>query len=656
MRSIRLSLLVYFLALLALALAAFSFLIHENSRIRLTQIYETTRQMFTEESQRSRAVREDHYVKTRDTLKKNLDDALLLKAQTMASQLAESDIRPERVFAVRVLTPIMPTLLAPHGPGVPAYFAGFFDTELRHGWSSPRWTGRKQLDLAFVDDVLYHTRAERSPFVFQVYNEQGEIMARSRSLGEENLPLDKDSHELKLCEADFDDVLLPSGKKLRRVTIRVPITRLSVTRLWPSGDRRRQAQPALPGVPPTPAPLRAQTSLIPVDPEAIQRGDVPKVFLLYAKPIAEVEETLAELRAELDSSQRILEQAQAQTLEELNEQSRLALAALRTRLWLISLGVFGATVIGGVWVVRWALSPLERLTDAVSQVSERDFQLRIDPDQVPEELKPIVERLRQSLASLEQAFAREKQAAADISHDLRTPIASLLATTQVCLRRPRSSEEYREAIETCREIGAQLNTLVERLLALARLDAGADRLQTEPVDVPELAEQCVALIRPLAAEKGLSVHVERDGPILIETDAGKLREVLTNLLDNAIEYNRPHGRIDVVVSRGQGEVEVVVRDTGIGIAPEARQHLFERFYRVDPSRHTDTPHCGLGLAIVKGYVELMGGKVEVDSTPGQGSMFRVRLPLPAEESQDEASQHMATGRAVTEVGGWQSRP
>jgi heavy metal sensor kinase len=299
---------------------------------------------------------------------------------------------------------------------------------------------------------------------------------------------------------------------------------------------------------------------------------------------------------------------------------------------LISLGVFGATVIGGVWVVRWALSPLQRLTDAVSKVSERDYQLRIDPDQVPEELKPIVERLRHSLASLEQAFAREKQAAADISHDLRTPIASLLATTQVCLRRPRSSEEYREAIETCREIGTQLNTLVERLLALARLDAGADRLQTEPVDVPELAEQCAALIRPLAAEKGLSVHVERNGPILVETDAGKLREVLTNLLDNAIEYNRPHGRIDVAVSRGRGEVEVEVRDTGIGIDPEARQHLFERFYRVDPSRHTDSPHCGLGLAIVKGYVDLMGGKIEVDSTPGQGSTFRVRLPLPAEDS------------------------
>lgn len=697
MRSIRISLLIYFLALLALALAAFSFLIYENSKARLALVYVSTRELMDKEREKARQVREEHYEKTRQTLHTNFDAALLLKAQTLASQLAETMIRPERVFAARPIAPAMPIVLAPHGPAVPLYFASYFDTELRHGWSSPRWTGRRQLDLALAEEILHSSRAERVPAVYQVYNEQGEIMARSRLLNEENLPLDPKAAQMKLLEPDFENVVLPSGRKFRCVTLRVPITRLSVTRLWPTGggDRRR-GPPGPNAVPPPPPgrgrggaggeenpsplqgngriegnppakdrnpatdnasfpgrppggeatgvppgafglgplagppqfipPMRAQTSLIPVDPEAVQRGDVPKVILVYGKPTTEVEETLADLRAELDDGQRRLEEAQAQTLKELEEHSRTALVTLRNRLLLISAGIFAATVVGGFWIVRWVLSPLKRLTCAVSQVSERDFQLRIAPEQVPEELQPIVERLQQSLSSLEKAFAREKQAAADISHDLRTPIASLLATTQVCLRRSRSPEEYRNALESCRQIGLQLNRLVERLLALARLDAGADRLQTELVDVSELAEECVQVVRPLAEQRGLHLWLHKNGPILAETDAGKVREILTNLLDNAIEYNRPGGRVEVGVRPDNGEVEIEVRDTGIGIPPEAQEHLFERFYRADPSRQSDASHCGLGLAIVKGYVDLLGGRVLVESQPDQGSSFRVRLP------------------------------
>jgi two-component system sensor histidine kinase SenX3 len=124
----------------------------------------------------------------------------------------------------------------------------------------------------------------------------------------------------------------------------------------------------------------------------------------------------------------------------------------------------------------------------------------------------------------------------------------------------------------------------------------------------------------------LQVRLHKNGTILAETDAGKLREILTNLLDNAIEYNRPSGRVDVGVRRDNGEVEIEVRDTGIGIAPEAQEHLFERFFRADPSRQSDASHCGLGLAIVKGYVDLLGGRILVESQPDQGSSFRVRLP------------------------------
>ena len=129
-----------------------------------------------------------------------------------------------------------------------------------------------------------------------------------------------------------------------------------------------------------------------------------------------------------------------------------------------------------------------------------------------------------------------------------------------------------------------MSRLVERLLTLARLDAGQVHLDLEDVDVTDLAEQCVALVRPLADEQGLTLKLHTNGPAILNADAGKLCEVLTNLLHNAIEYNRPEGMVDLTVSRDNGHLCLEVRDSGIGIAPEACSHLFERFYRADPSR------------------------------------------------------------------------
>jgi signal transduction histidine kinase len=252
--------------------------------------------------------------------------------------------------------------------------------------------------------------------------------------------------------------------------------------------------------------------------------------------------------------------------------------------------------------------------------------LPFDEPRLPRELRPIVRRLTQTLELLKRTFAREKQAAADISHELRTPLAALLTTTEVALRKPRSAEEYRELLADCHATGQQMSQLIERLLALARLDAGVDTLQPREVDVSNLAQQCATLVRPLVAARGLTLRMERNGPVMLHTDPDKLREVLTNLLHNAIQYNRPEGSIELALERENGHILVEVRDTGIGIAPEARDHIFERFYRADPSRQSDGLHAGLGLAIVKGYVDLMGGKISVQSTEGQGTTFRLELP------------------------------
>jgi signal transduction histidine kinase len=295
-------------------------------------------------------------------------------------------------------------------------------------------------------------------------------------------------------------------------------------------------------------------------------------------------------------------------------------------LW-VGLGTFAALFLGGYFLVWLGLVPLKRLSDAVSRVSARDFRLELDDRKMPHELKPIVERLRQTLDLLKRAFAREKQAAADISHELRTPLAALLTTLEVGLRKPRSAEEYREMLEDCRASGQQMNQLVERLLKLARLDAGADVVRPREIDVAALGDQCASLVRPLVEARGLVLRVHHQGPALLMADPDKIREVVTNLLHNAIQYNRPNGSIDMMIGTENDELRIEVCDTGIGISREAKQRIFERFYRSDPSRHAEGLHAGLGLAIVKGYVDLMGGHIEVESKEGEGTLFRVCLPV-----------------------------
>jgi heavy metal sensor kinase len=303
------------------------------------------------------------------------------------------------------------------------------------------------------------------------------------------------------------------------------------------------------------------------------------------------------------------------------------LASLRHYLLGMSIAIFAATVFGSIWLVRLGLLPLRRLSHAVSRVSENDLRFQFEERRLAVELKPIVERLSETFDQLKRAFAREKKATADISHELRTPLAALLTTIELALRKPRSAEEYREFLQDCQLSGKQMNQAVDRLLTLARLDAGVEVVRPQAVDVAHLAEQCAAVVRPLAEARGLSLNVRREGETHVNTDPDKLREVLSNLLHNAIQYNKADGAIDVSVARVNGSLDLAVSDTGIGIAPEAREHIFERFFRADPSRGTDGLHTGLGLSIVKEFVGLMGGTIAVESAEGKGSTFRVQLPV-----------------------------
>jgi heavy metal sensor kinase len=448
---------------------------------------------------------------------------------------------------------------------------------------------------------------DRGPQYFQVDTIWG-TSYESESLKKAGLRLPLDPAGFAPDEAlhvEFEDTRLASGRPVRRVILKTQPVRY-IPFWWPRPPRHGRRGPDGPG---GRDPRLAGST----DP----RSDRPPIFIQCASDTTE-----------RDANLQAIAERRDQDLADLETETADSLRALRNRLLIMSLVTFAATVLGCFWLVRLGLTPLARLSDAVSKVSEKDFHLPVDGRKLPRELHPIVERLKATLDLLQRAFAREKQATADISHDLRTPLAVLLTSTEVALRKPRTAEEYRETIEDCRLSAKQMNQAVERLLTLARLDAGVDVVRPQTVDVAELAGQCVAVVRPLAEARGLTLTVQsEEGLAPVQIDPDKLREVLTNLLHNAIQYNRPEGAIEVAVARKNGHVEVAVRDTGIGMAPEALGHVFERFYRVDRSRGSDGLHTGLGLAIVKEYVDLMGGSITVESTEGQGSTFRALFPV-----------------------------
>lgn len=600
MKSIRLSLVFYFLALLALALGAVSLLVFRTAHQTLLAKKEATRQLL-----------EAQHKEGRDKAKAKLDEDLLAQAHLLRRMVQFQ--MPARLRYREVNTPVglLTAATVPNGQFLMAAWVAEGAPPGEPSGGPPPLSARLARELihrlwgAFEIGFKESDPHPEEGTYFQIDTDWGSSY-RSPSLEEKNwwLPFDASMFTQDRSPGEVpDDIRLPSGPKVRRVLLKVS----GFPRRPGSGGRGRSS-PGRRGPDPKPPPSPPAMTI------------QPSIAIQCASDTSRVDPVLAEL----DDRYRA-------GLERLDDETDASLLALRNRLLAIALATFAASAVGGFALVRVGLAPLHRLSDAVSRVSPKDFRLPLDKQRLPQELTGIADRLAQTLDMLKRAFAREKQAAADISHELRTPLAALLTTTEVALRKPRSPEEYREILADCRESGQQMSRLVERLLILARLDAGVDTLRAQAVDVANLAEQCAALVRPLAEARSLRLHVHSDGPTPLVADPDKLREVLTNLLHNAIQYNRPEGSIEVAVARANGHLRLEVRDTGIGIAPEARAHIFERFYRADPARHADGLHAGLGLAIVKGYVDLMGGTIAVDSTEGQGSTFRVELPAAPEQ-------------------------
>jgi heavy metal sensor kinase len=280
--------------------------------------------------------------------------------------------------------------------------------------------------------------------------------------------------------------------------------------------------------------------------------------------------------------------------------------------------------LGGWWLSRRALAPIDRVTRAAQEISDAgDLAWRLDLDLTDDEVGRLARTFDAMLARLDAAFQRQRQFTADASHELRTPLTAVRGQIDVALERPRDPEEYQRVLVAVNEQVDRMTRLIGGLLMLARSDAGARSLQCERVDLGDLVESVAEQVRPLGERKGLDVRVQGDGVLVAEGDEDLLLQLMLNLADNAIKYT-PTGAV-TLGWRGGARPELFVRDTGPGIAPEHRARIFERFYRVDAARSREEGGAGLGLAISRWIAEAHGGSLTLESS-SQGSTFTVALP------------------------------
>jgi signal transduction histidine kinase len=284
--------------------------------------------------------------------------------------------------------------------------------------------------------------------------------------------------------------------------------------------------------------------------------------------------------------------------------------------------VLAAGLVVGWWLVTKAFRPVEDISGTAAKIATGDLSQRIDTTETDSELGRLATVLNSTFARLEAAFAQQARFTADAAHELRTPVSVMLTHAQNGLASECPNEEHREAFEAAQRAAQRMRSLIESLLELARIDAGQEPLRREKCDLSKITADCIELIRPLAAARRIAIHADLPATHC-QGDAGRLAQVVTNLLGNAIDYNHDGGEVRIATKRTNGTATLTVSNTGPGIPAAELPHIFERFHRADKARTAG--HSGLGLAIAQAIVRAHGGSIEAASEPGKGATFTVKL-------------------------------
>ena len=314
---------------------------------------------------------------------------------------------------------------------------------------------------------------------------------------------------------------------------------------------------------------------------------------------------------------------------------------LQISFWAIFAVVIVA-IIAGFLVFAFLTRRLSRLAKAMDEFKESKTFLTLSPHSFPKKMRPdeidklyqtfihMAEHIQDQMAEIQKSDHLRRELVANISHDLRTPIAALSGYVETLLAKEDNlqPDERKSYLVTAHKNCAQLANLVDNLFELAKLDAGGIVPVFEPFDIRDLTQDVAQKFSLAALEKNLGMGVKaQDNLPLVKGDIGLIERVLSNLVENAIQYTPAAGRIDMVLSADKADVEISVTDTGCGIPEDELPHIFNRFYRIDKSRKPSSGHSGLGLAISTRILELHARSISASSLVGKGTTFSFRLPI-----------------------------
>jgi signal transduction histidine kinase len=265
------------------------------------------------------------------------------------------------------------------------------------------------------------------------------------------------------------------------------------------------------------------------------------------------------------------------------------------------------------------------MVEAARRIEAEDLTKRIPALSSGDELERLAAVLNDMLARLERSFGAARRFSADAAHEFRTPLTILKGEIEVALKSREASAEMRQALVSCLEEVERLNSLVEDLLLMARMEGNALSARPTRVNLAQVVEDVAPALGELAARAGNRCTISPAPPLWIEGYDSLLFRLVFNLAENAIKYTPAGGKVEVSLQPQNGSAVLEVKDNGPGIAAEVLEHIFDRFYRGDPAR--EGGGTGLGLALVRSIVQLHQGQIRVSSTVGQGSCFQVTLPL-----------------------------
>jgi two-component system heavy metal sensor histidine kinase CusS len=314
-----------------------------------------------------------------------------------------------------------------------------------------------------------------------------------------------------------------------------------------------------------------------------------------------------------------------------DSQEEALLRRYRLWFWAILLGTSVLFPLVGYRTARHGIRPVEEIAETARRITSTNLRERIRAEGYPSELALLAGTFNEMLDRLEESFERISRFSGDIAHDLRTPVNNIRGEAEVALSRARTADEYRDVLESSLEEAVRLSDLIGDLLFLARAEGPLEHLNLQKIDVGELLNSVREYYEATASDGGIALVAAGDrGPIIAALDRSLLLRAVSNLVSNAIAYTPHGGSVTLAASETAAEIRIQVSDTGGGIAADALPRVFDRFFRVDPSRSRSSGGTGLGLAIVQSIMTLHGGSAEITSQLGRGTCVTLRMRrLPA---------------------------